>query len=52
MAEEMQSKIADSEQSLESVKDAELHELRRGKKEALELMQVDVMLVRVFFVRL
>ena len=48
MAEEMQSKIADSEQSLESVKDAELHELRRGKKEALELMQVDVMLIRFF----
>ena len=36
----MKKKIENSEQNLEQVKELELHELRRGKVEALQVLQV------------
>jgi hypothetical protein len=38
--EEMNERLASSEQSFESEKDSEIQELRRGKVEALQVMQV------------
>ena len=38
----VQERISSSEQSLESEKDAEIQELRRGKVQALQVMQVNV----------
>lgn len=40
LEEEMRQKIENSEHSLEREKDSELQELRRGKKEALQVLQV------------
>ena len=40
LQEEMTARISSSEQTLESEKDSEIQELRRGKVEALHVMQV------------
>ena len=44
----VQERITSSEQSLENEKDSEIQELRRGKVEALQVMQVSSYNIRYF----